>query len=177
MEEVRKKDLWKERHESFNEYLISLEEKHKKHRSQLHHYRNVAGLLEEYTTPKQLNAMGIAKASVLAKSVKQGSIPPADVIEAAQKTTNRVEDVRKLLFDSSPLNGQNAMPEKGNYRDLGGIYATNGEWEEITKAFALATRVDPVISESIALPVRMKEILLRMAQECISSWEPSLNAK
>jgi hypothetical protein len=171
--EVKKTGAWAAREHSWDAYVMSCESRFGKTRTALYGYVSCPEQLLPYVSQKQLVDMGVSKAQPLAALVKKTKKRPSDeLLQAAVDSKVSVEDFRAKLAEA-----QHQQPEgKEKWRDLGGFYASNPEWEEIQRAFSYAREIDEVGVDESEMIAR-KRILTAMARECISSWGPQLEKK
>jgi len=163
LEEVQVKEYWRGKHTSFGSYLKETCEKYKRGRSQMYNYIAVAHLLLPVVTEDQIIQMGVAKAQLLADSMKtQGSFP-ADALAIALEPGKTAENVKEALFK-----GTN-KEEKGEWFPLSGFPVSKEERATITDAFQAARRTDPAIPATWKPWQILKETLLRLSMEYISS--------
>ena len=168
---VRQKRYWCSpsfgSHRTWTDYIESFHERIG--RFQLFRIVGVVETLSDRVSDSDLMKMGITKAAVLRSLVleKPDSQLPENVVDAALDPKSTVEDLRKVIFEET--NVQQEHP--GKYRDLGGFYATDEEWEEVKRACDVAERVDPPISKEIPKWAKVKEIVIRLCREFLATYE------
>lgn len=163
--EVKQNKYWKDwGFESFGKFVQYVEEKVKKGRSQIYNTISVAEKLLPYVSESGIEKMGITKASILAKVVKETGLEPSlEVKEAAVNPQVEADEFKATVYGNYKV--QNMDNEKGKYRDLGGFFATDEEWQEIQEVFALAEKQDPPILNETSEWARRKEIIWRLCAE------------
>jgi hypothetical protein len=172
---VRAKQFWLlwtsaagQKFRSFSDYIQSLHDRVHKGRTQLYHCVGVAEKLLPFMDARQLEAMGISKATVLKEAVAQtGRRPSEEIIAKAVDPEVGIQELEAAVFEE-----QHVKPaEKLRYWKLGGFYATPDEKKEIEHAFDIARRTDPVIPKSQPEWAQLKEIMLRFSREYLAEWE------
>lgn len=168
IDEVRRKKYWLlGNYKTFGDYLTDCEKRFQIGHSQLYVGMKIVRNLLPSVSEEDLIGIGISKAGVLSKYVEQSgqSVIPEDILEAAK--TKKTDELDGLV--NSRLH--NVLPEEsGKWRAIGGFYADESEWEEITSALQLAASIDPVIPNSIPSWQQTKERVLRLSREFLSSW-------
>jgi hypothetical protein len=159
-------------YKSFGAYIETIKERIDRGRTQIYQFIGVAECLLPSINESQLGQMGISKALELKRIVSEkGCKPPQVLIDSAINPHTTREELRKQVFGY--LHKQEEP--QGIYFDLGGIYLSAGEREEIKRAFDVAARVDPVIPIEWQDHQRKKEIMLRLAREFLGTWEELVN--
>ncbi len=163
LEEVQVKEHWRGTFKSFGAYLMELQVRYKRGRSQLYNYISTVHELRGKLTDEQLAQIGIAKARALTDGIKStGRLLPA-AVEVALQPESTVEDIRKTIFT-----GEN-QDEKGNWYTLTGFMVSKDEKETLDLAFETAHRTDPMPPKDWKPWQILKDSLLKMAMEFISS--------
>jgi hypothetical protein len=163
LEEVQVKEYWRGKHTSFGSYLKETCEKYKRGRSQMYNYIAVAHVLLPVMSEEQIIQVGIAKAQALTEGVKaHGSLPVA-ALETALDASKTVQDIKEVLFRDSNKD------EKGEWFPLTGFPVSKEERATITDAFQAARRTDPAIPATWKPWQILKETLLRLSMEYLSS--------
>lgn len=166
LEEVQASRAWILVAHSFDSYIKEhCEPRFNRKRNQLYAYKSAAENLLPHFTREQLVSMGVTKAIALSGYVKEvgGKKPPETLYAAAINPDVKVED-----FEVSVADARHIKREPGKWRVFK-IWATDEEWAEIETAMAAAlahAQLGPDKSESTL----QKVALIRMSQECISSW-------
>lgn len=150
---------------SFDAYVIEwCEPRFNRKRNTLYSYKAAAEQLLPHFSREQLVGMGVTKAIALSGYVREtGKKPPETLYAAAINPDVKVED-----FEVSVADARHIKREPGKWRVFK-IWATDEEWAEIETAMAAAlahAQLGPDKSESTL----QKVALIRMSQECISSW-------
>lgn len=145
---------------SWGSYLADLATKFGRGRTQLYHVIGVVQDLEESLGPERLNRIGISKLVKLRVVQKAKGFLSEELIQIADNPKNTIEDVERAVLNELGA----AAPERGTYRNLNAFPATDGEWEEITRAIETAKRVGEVGHDQPAA-VQTKLALLYMARE------------
>jgi hypothetical protein len=159
-------EYWREGYKSFGSYLESLKEHYGRSRATLHNYFSTVKALLPYMSEDQLNKIGIEKARVLKKAIKQsGMAPSKELFESAIDPKVTVKEMRSLAFKSDNSTAENSL-----WRDLdfSGEY-TDEEFETVQDAIMIMKRTDPVIGASLKEWQQLKEVLLRFSMETLGS--------
>lgn len=166
--EVSEQELWREAgYKSFDAYLELLSEKYHRGRTQLYHYFSSVREMRPYLTEGQMNEMGISKLGVLKKATKELGFPPnQEVIQTALDPKKTVSDVRKAVAQNHKLTEEE---QQGTWYDLGGFFVTDEEKLVIRSAFEASWRTDPVIQKTVKEQIRIKEGLMRLCMEYLST--------
>lgn len=166
--EVSEQELWREAgYKSFDAYLELLSDRYHRGRTQLYHYFSSVREMRPYLTEGQMNEMGISKLSVLKKATKELGFPPnQEVIQTALDPKKTVSDVRKAVAQNHKLTEEE---QAGTWYDLGGFFVTDEEKLVIRSAFEASWRTDPVIQKTVKEQIRIKEGLIRMCMEYLST--------
>jgi hypothetical protein len=170
MVEVKTNKYWKDwGYESFGKFVDHVKEKVNKGRSQIYNTISVAEKLLPYASESDIEQMGISKANELAKMVKAtGEAPTEQIIHHAKNPLFEVEEFKAILYEKYKV--QKMDDEKGKYRDLGGFFATDAEWDEIQEVFEVVAKVDPPIPAESSEWARRKEIIWRLVAEFRSTY-------
>jgi hypothetical protein len=153
---------------SFGAYIETIKERIDRGRTQIYQFISVAERLLPSINESQLGQIGISKALELKRFVEEtGTKPPQNLIDCAMDPRITRELLKAQVFRN--LHKQD--DPQGIYFDLGGVYLTADEREEIKRAFDVAARVDPVIPVDWQDHQRKKEIVLRLAREFLGTWE------
>lgn len=170
LSEVRNDKLWIELgFKSFGAYLKTVEEKLDLSRNHLYLYMGTAEDLLESVGEENLVEMGIVKAATLRKAVKQSGKPPSDeLIKKAIDPATKGADFDNAVATEYNFSNKH---EDSTWYSMGGFFVTDGEREEINKAFRIAGLTDPVIPKDWSDQARSKEIVLRFSREYLSTYE------
>ena len=165
---VRTKKYWHALgYPTFGSYIDKIKDKVGKGRTQLYQVVGVAEKLLPWMSPDDLAKIGISKAIELKKYIDQtGKLPPDDVVTAAENAEVGTAELKAILFQD-----KNPQTEQGTYFDLGGFYATKDERDEINRAFDVAAKTDPVVSNEIPEWARRKEIIQRLCMNYLAEYE------
>lgn len=170
LSEVSEKGYWRASYDSFGDYIAEISARYNRGRTQLYNFMSTVKELRPYLDESQLNDMGIAKAGELAKSVRQTGFPPnADTLAKIQDPAITVKAVRKLLFESAE-----PTTDDRTWYDLGGISVSADERKVIDAAFNAAWHTDPVVQQNLKESVRIKEAILRLSMEYLSTYQDSV---
>lgn len=154
-------------YQKFSEYMRYVRDRIGRQRSQVYEYLAVAKILLPYLSESQLEDVGITKAEELKRFVKMSLVrPPIQLMDIALDSNMTAEQLRVAV--NSVLHHEEEP--KGKWRDLGGSYWTDEEWEEYQQAFELAKRVEPSIPQTNPDHVILKEVIIRFSQEFTSSY-------
>lgn len=157
---------------SFSSYLISLEPRVKKGRTQLYNAWGIAKDLLPYVPAKELAEIGITNAATLRTLVKDGKRPTPELIEAAKHVTT--EQLEAQIAEESGLRIEH---EKGKWRSFGGAFMTSEDWALFIRACNVAAMTDPALGHTIGKwsdvsPAIKKEIILhRFCAEYLATYE------
>jgi hypothetical protein len=166
--QVSEDELWREAgYKSFDTYLKELSETYHRGRTQLYAYFSSVREMKPYLTEEQMNTMGISKLNVLKGATKKLGFPPnADVIGVALDEKSTVSEVRKAIAQTHQLTEEETQ---GTWYDLGGFFVTPEERLVLREGFEAAWRTDPVVQTTIKESIRIKEGLLRLCMEFLST--------
>lgn len=166
--EVRSKYFWRlYGYDTWGAYMASIETQAKKSHTQLHSYITVAEKLNPYLEENQIETMGISKAMELARIPKFfGVAPSKELIEYAINSDITTSELRGEIYKKYQLSEE----DKGKYFDLGPVLVTPEQKALILKVFDLAPKVDPPFDISWPDMVIKTQTILRMCEECESSW-------
>jgi len=157
---------------SFGQYVDSIKNKVEKGRTQIYNAVSVVKQLGPYVDQSSLDQMGISKASLLASYIRRTSLkPPENLIEQAKDSKVTIAELKAAIFEAEH---QKDMPPHTTYFDLGGIYVTSDEKAEILRAFEVAAKVDPPISNECPEVRQRTEIILRLAREFLATYEAAV---
>jgi hypothetical protein len=170
---VRSKKYWIDwEHESFGSFIQSVETRIKKGRSQIYDYIGTVEKLLPIVGEERMEQMGISSASELARYVRQtGKIPTEELLSLAE--TGETEDLRAAVFEAT----HGEPPPKQKFWNYGGFYLTEDENQTIMETLRLGCQLDPVVLFDWNSPSCRKEILMRMVQECASTWHEMLRVQ
>lgn len=166
---VRQQKYWLlGEHKSFGDYIEDCSKKIGIGHSQLYVYMNVSRNLLPSVSEEALVEIGVTKAGVLSKYVDQSgqSVIPDEIMEVAKDPTKKTDELDALV--NSRLH--NVIPEKGTWVSLGGFFADESEKAEWQDAIDLAKAVDPAISATLPPWMQLKESVLRLAREFLSTY-------
>jgi len=172
--EVSEQELWREAgYGSFDKYLLELSETYHRGRTQLYAYFSSVREMKPYLTEDQMNVMGISKLNVLKGATKKLGFPPnSSVIDVALDPKATVSEVRKAIAQTHSLTEEESQ---GTWFDLGGFFVTPEERLVIKEGFEATWRTDPVIQKSVKEQIRLKEGLLRLCMEYLSTHQDSVD--
>lgn len=136
--------------------------------TQLYACKMAAERLLPYVEANDIEAMGITNAHALANAVRlTGRVPPKELVEAGKR--QKTEEFKATVATRFQF-PQDDGAVRGTWRDLSGFYATAEEWAEIERAFECAKRTDPTIPVTDPEWAQMKEVMLRMCREYLSTY-------
>lgn len=166
--QVSEQELWREAgFKSFDKYLEQLSEKYHRGRTQLYAYFSSVREMRPYLSETQMNEIGISKLNVLKGATKKLGFPPnSEVIEVALDAKSTVSDVKKKIAQTHQLNEEE---QEGTWFELGGFFVTPEEKLVLKEAFEAAWRTDPVIQKTVKEQIRLKEGLIRLGMEYLST--------
>lgn len=155
---------------SFGAYIDTVTVKLDRGRAQLYGYIGCAEKLLPKLGDDQLIEMGVSRALELAKVVNAGK-----VISPALLTKALDEKIPLTEFKAAVAGEiHQEIPENGKWRDVGGFYASQEEWEEIQRGFDIAARTDPVIAAATPDWAKRKEIQQRLVREYLATYEAAV---
>ncbi len=166
--EVSEQELWREKgYKSFDSYLLEKCEQFHRGRTQIYSYYSSVREMKPYLSEDQMNTMGISKLNVLKGATKKLGFPPnSDVISVALDPKATVSEVRKAIAQTHSLTEEETQ---GTWYDLGGFFVTPEERLVLREGFEATWRTDPVVQPTIKESIRIKEGLLRLCMEFLSS--------
>ena len=166
--EVSEQELWRGAgYKSFDTYLKELSETYHRGRTQLYAYFSSVREMKPYLSEDQMNTMGISKLNVLKGATKKLGFPPNnDVISVALDPKATVSEVRKAIAQTHSLTEEETQ---GTWYDLGGFFVTPEERLVLREGFEATWRTDPVVQPTVKESIRVKEGLLRLCMEFLSS--------
>jgi hypothetical protein len=166
MLKVQEHKLWEKLgHRSWGSYVQSVQEKLQMGRTQIFQYISVAKALLPVMTEEELGNIGITKAIELKRFQNLTGKKPTPELVAHAKHSSMAELKARVFLET------HGVPmEQERYFDFGGCYLSDGEREEIERAFMAACLVDPPIPEGTSDVPKKKEIMLRLAREFLSTW-------
>lgn len=169
---MQAKNLWMILgYNKWSDYFQFLQDKYDSGRSQLYAYMNIAKKLLPIIPEKSLVKMGVDKAGLLRKALDTtGKAPSDNILKIALDPNITSKQFKADLFKEFKIIDSS---EPGVWFDIGGFYVSPDEKQLIKDTIEKAKSIDPVISKSLPDHIQTKEAILRMCQECISSW--SLN--
>lgn len=165
---VRQRKYWSVYgHHSFGSFVASLEPKVNRKRSQVYLCVGVVETLGSQISEDKLQEMGITAAHELEKYAKEsGKLVPQELIDFALDPEKDVDNLRAEIAEAL----HKSPDEKGKWLSLGGFFATNDEkilWEETVE---LAKNIDPPIPHDLPEHVQLKEVVLRLCMEFMSTY-------
>lgn len=168
---VRENRYWEGMWKSWGEYFQSISEKHQLGRAQLYHKVATVKELQGVVDPKDLSAMGISKAAVLAQAHRENPSAgmPKELVARARDEKTTVKYLKKALAEATHA------PEKttDEWIDLEMcFYVSPEEKVEILEALRAAFEVDPPISTTLKQHVQNKEAMLRLCREFLATYAP-----
>ena len=171
---VRQKKYWHSYgFHSFGSYVVSLEPKVKRKRSQVYLCVGVIEKLENQIPLADLEKMGISKAYELKKyATESGKIVPEDLIKTALDPETDLTELKATVADAL----HKSPDEKGTWFDFGGFYVTPDEKQQIEDIVELAKSVDPAIPHNIPEHVIRKEVFMRLIMEFQATYAGQDNA-
>jgi len=138
---IRSKRSWADEFKSFGDFIESVKERIKIGRTQIYQYVSTVEKLLPSMSETDLEAVGISKAIELQRIVlATGNRPPKELVDKALDPCTTREEIKGAVFELLNVKSQ---AEKGTYRDLGGFYATEDEWKEVSDAFTATEHTDP----------------------------------
>lgn len=157
MLEVQQKKYW---HvlgfPSFGSYVADKEEKLGLKRTSLYNTVSVARYLLPYVDKEKIEQMGVVKANLVAKSIRQNKTAPEnETIDLAVSGT--AEALKASLFKPEPESAEG----KEKFYDFGNAYLTPEEINEVEQTLALAASVAG-IENDVKEPLRTKILMLHI---------------
>jgi hypothetical protein len=139
LQEVSEKNYYRAYgYDRFGDYRKALETKFDRKRAQMYGYKGVVEQLTGIVEDADLEKIGIEKAKVMARAVRNsGRVIDAYSIELAKDPKSRVEDVRADLEGKKMLAKGEKVP--GSWFDMG-FFASVDERKEINRFFEVAVR-------------------------------------
>lgn len=166
--QVRQKKYWSAYgHHSFGSYVVTLEPKIRRKRSQIYLCVGVIETLGSQVSEEDLETMGISKANELKKYVKEsGKIIPSELLQLALSSEIDLDNLKASVADAL----HKTPDEKGSWLDLGGFYVSDDERRLILDTIELAKNIDPVVPHDIPEHAQKKEAVLRLVMEFQSTY-------
>lgn len=156
-------------YDGWKEYMEYLSDKFGKGRTQLYGYVGTVKSLTPYADDETLVDMGISKAKELKRAVDTtNQAPSEELLKKGRDPKVMVPEFRKAVQEEFHIIDHN---EQGVWRDFKGCYLTVDESKVIDKAFSLAKSIDPVIPHDLPSHSQFKEVLLRLSEEFISTYD------
>lgn len=167
--QVQKTGDWRDwGYESFNRFVSTVGEKINRAKSQIYAYVSVAERLLPYVSDENLEAMGISRATELAKFVKQSGRPLSrNLLVAALDPTIKLDQLHTDVLEELHEKGEAA----GTWWEFQGMYLLPDEKREIQAAIETAKRIDEDILQQPD-HIQRKLIMLAWAREFVSSNPP-----
>ncbi len=163
LESVQVHEYWRGKFKSFGAYLKEIVGKYTIKRSQLYNYIATAHTLRPFLSEEQLAQIGIAKARALTDGFKTFGSLPSLAIETALDSGKTTENVKEALFKGTNVE------IAGAWFPLTGFMVSADEKATLDLAFETARRTDPAPPKEWKSWQVMKDSLLKMAMEFISS--------
>ena len=165
--EVAELQYWRVNYDSFYQYLQCLATKFNRGTGCIQRYFLTVRDLSDTFSRDQLEAIGITKAIELRRAKEFAIVLPPTIVEAALNSTVTVRELRKLINTTLKFPDD----EPGDWFDAEMAFmATAEERATIEAAFDAARRTDPLIKDTISKSGQMKEILLRLSMEYLSTY-------
>lgn len=166
---MQKDSLWLSvGYKSWRDYFDFIQGKFGKGRTQLYGYIGTIKTLSPHIDDKTLSDMGISKAGELKKAVIQtGKAPSEDLVNKGLNPNTTISEFREAINKEFHIVDHN---EKGTWYDLKGVYFTPEEKQTWEQAIDLAKNQDPVVSITLPGHAQLKEALMRLAEEFISTY-------
>lgn len=149
---------------SFDQYIMSCEDKFGRKRTALYEYTRVARELLPEIGETQLIEIGISKAGQLASYLHSGQKLTPELLLAAKD--QKVDDFRSDLFRK-----MNKIPENGGKWFKIEFVASKEELEELEQTFELSEEVEPS-PEGTPEWAKIKTAVFRMAAEFKAEYGP-----
>ena len=169
--QFRETEAWRRlNYSGFNHFISEIGERFDRGRTQLYSYISTVEKLLPQVNAATLEQIGTSKAQALGRAQKAagGRLLPESVLEAAKDPQVTANQLRTLAYEAYEVRLPDT--EKGVWVDLG-FYASFDEREILKRAFRVAEKTDPVISNNLPDHVRRKEAILRWAIDYLSSFE------
>jgi hypothetical protein len=135
LKEVQDNQYWKEQHQSFGEYVESLEAKYQRSRTQCYSYLRLVTDLLPVVGEDKLTAMSVSKAQLLSQAKRTtGSLPSPEVIEMASDSGVSTKAFREVLL------GARKIPDQPNMKFHSLEYAADDERQAAIQSALLSAK-------------------------------------
>ena len=182
LREVKNQQYWiAYGYDRFSSYLEFVRTKIGRERSQVYAILSVAETLLPLMSESSLEAVGISKAHELRRLVKEGGNVEAEILDPDNQTEDIAGSVRIMDYASRPgvtakqlrvkVNELLHIHEdvKGSWLDLGGLYATEDERQEIDQFWEVGRKMFAPPDEH-AEHVWKHEVFMAAVRESLSTW-------
>ena len=182
LREVKNQQYWiAYGYDRFSSYLEFVRTKIGRERSQVYAILSVAETLLPLMSESSLEAVGISKAHELRRLVKEGGNVEAEILDPDNQTEDIAGSVRIMDYASRPgvtakqlrvrVNELLHIHEdvKGAWLDLGGLYATEEERQEIDQFWEVGRKMFAPPDEH-AEHVWKHEVFMAAVRESLSTW-------
>lgn len=142
--EIAEQELWRTGHESFYQFLLSLEEKYNQSYSSLYSYFSTARELKPLVSQEQFDQIGISKAQEIAKAHKSG-LETSDMIARALDPESTVKSLQGVLVATNTPSSEQEGTKYVDFSVRG--YCTEEESLVMEAARKAAWTVDQTPSE------------------------------
>lgn len=149
--------------ESFGAYMMQVEQKFNRGRTQLYHFKGVAHDLLPFMSEDQLNSTSLEKAKLLRKH--KDEITP-EIIDAATDSKVSFEDFKQLLVSGlpAPKSASGVQLKRFNLE-----YCADEETQAtITDALSAAAQTEPD-SDAVPVEIKLGNTLYKLAAEFLGS--------
>lgn len=161
--EVRVNGYWKEKYETFDDYMKELETRFNRKRTQLFAYAGLVRDLLPEVGVDRLSEMGIEKAKLLQQAKKNtGTLPTEDVLVAATNQKVTTKDFRQLLLDEKKIPD---TPQDGKHYSFE-YFATADQQKTIQDSLVSAFRITEAKGSE---EVKCGVVLEALAQEFLGA--------
>ena len=162
LNEVREKRYWELKgFDSFGSFMVSLEDRFNRGRTQLYAYASLVRDLLPEVGEEKLTAMGLEKAKLLCTAKKAtGSLPSSEIIDMAADEEISTKQFRQVLLDAKKLPD---VPQDGKYHSIE-YFATADQQKTIADAFLSVKRTETLtgadeVQMGVALEILSQEYL------------------
>lgn len=182
LREVKNQQYWiAYGYDRFSTYLEFVRTKIGRERSQVYAILSVAETLLPLMSESSLEAVGISKAHELRRLVKEGGNVETEILDPDNQTEDTAGSVRIMDYASRPgvtakqlrvkVNELLHIHEdvKGSWLDLGGLYATEDERQEIDQFWEVGRKMFAPPDEH-AEHVWKHEVFMAAVRESLSTW-------
>lgn len=163
--EVAEMQYWKIRYETFTKYLEAVAAVAKRTPGQIRQYFLTVRDLSSDFSSKQLEDMGITKATKVRNAKDYALVLPPTIIAAALDATVSAKDLKKVITTEL------RMPEEeGDWMDLGMEFVVTAEQRAtIEQAIDAARHTEPLTKSTISESAQNLDVMMKFAMEYLGA--------